>query len=267
MTTKNKINRETLRELYCGEGKNLSEIGKIFGLHLSTVQYHMKKWGIPRRSYRYEPDLTPTPTLSYILGILLGDGGVYHLEYTIILRVTKRIFAENFANALRQIGLNPFVWRSERRKGLAPMFHASAKSKVFYNWYASLSWVQIMSIVRKNKKHMLSFIRGFYESEGSCYWYKRYRILSISNLNSGVMKLIQEMLKKLKFRSRLYKYYRAGRYEYTLRICRQCEVTEFLKVLHPCIKNGTSICRSLEPRERKSGGKKNGTNWRRNGNE
>jgi len=47
-----KLDKETLNRLYWKEQKSLFEIGKIFNLKSATIQYHMRKNSIKRRTFR-----------------------------------------------------------------------------------------------------------------------------------------------------------------------------------------------------------------------
>lgn len=46
-----KFDKKTLQHIYWKEEKSLSEIGKIYNCSGNTIKYHMKKAGIPIRSY------------------------------------------------------------------------------------------------------------------------------------------------------------------------------------------------------------------------
>lgn len=48
----NPSEKENIRKMYWGEEKSLKEIGKVYDCSGNTIGYFMKKYGIPRRSFR-----------------------------------------------------------------------------------------------------------------------------------------------------------------------------------------------------------------------
>lgn len=201
------------------------------------------------------PDLSPTSALSYIIGVILGDGCVYKHEatYKVVLRAKDKIFVESFRHALSEINLNPspitLVWN----EGWA-LFDVAAYSKAFGVWFKGLTLKDIKEIA---DKFPTSFIKGFYESEGSvskCSHIdkrnmKRYTkyCLEFSNSNLELLRLVKSLLAKLKLEMRIngpYRYRRSGyisKYgrepEYHLRTHRKTMIDYFLEMVKPGIRH------------------------------
>lgn len=251
------ITREELERMYWREGESTRTIAKKLGVGHDAVIDLMVKYNIPRRSlsearslafkkkrltptWKY-PDLSNRLALSYIIGVLLGDGHVrYHPEGggLILLCQTKKEFAKSFEDALKKIYLNP-----RTRTQLSDyykdgfIFYTTAHSRPFVDWYLGLSLQDKEKIVGENKNTMKEFIRGFYESEGTNY-IKKTKIkgktylgqgISICSFNEDLLDLVAKLLKKLDFDF--------GRSKRMLRTSRTHQVIRFVKMIKPCIKN------------------------------
>jgi hypothetical protein len=144
----------------------------------------------------YKPRLECSPELSYIVGVMLGDGSCLRgkLAYWINLRVRDREFAEAFRDALIKIDLRPKI--DVYNQDGKPLYFVRAVSKIFCMWWNSLSLDEIREIVLK---YPADFLRGFYDSEGS--WTKDATVMYNNNLS--VIQLVAEALKILGFRYKI----------------------------------------------------------------
>jgi len=100
----------------------------------------------------------------------------------------------------------------------------------------------INNLVKKDKTFIASFIKGFYESEGTCV--KGKNLVRMSNTNRELLNLISGLLLKIGIDSRINgPYTRNGmRYsknfqEYRLNINKQEDSKIFFQLINPCIKN------------------------------
>lgn len=200
-----------------------------------------------------QPNLTPSPTLFYILGALKGDGWIARRWYkkksyqTFIVLYSgigekARIFAESIAQSMREIGLNPRLWMDKKR---SHQHRVIAQSKVFVEWYQNLSLVDIESTLSSSVPMMRAFIRGLYEAEGSitrtnCG--RTYRV-EIATKDEELMRLIHRLLKEHGYNVHFYTREREGFYKVGLRkehrviIFDLVNVKRFLNEMAPCIKN------------------------------
>ena len=194
-------------------------------LHISQA-----KKGRPG-SPKYHPILEPSPTLAYILGVLKGDGCVYHS--VIQLSVADREFAESFAHALSKLGL-PARVIPIRMRG-KEHFRAFVSSIVFAQWYKGLPFAEFETMAQN---HPIDFLRGFYESEG---WFDCRRQAHMANTKEHLLYLCAELLIQLGFNPTLRKYELRkpkGYIYWRLGLHRQKEAETFVRTIKPCIKKG-----------------------------
>lgn len=154
-------------------------------------------------------EIIPSKQLSYVLGVLLGDGTVYKTRrvypkkvsfgYMISLSVRNESFAKKFAKNLSEIfNKEVKVYKCDEKKGRGIFYKVFVSSKQFYNWY---SREKAIKFGIKFPKHFLS---GFYESEGSLGYFtskyknKIYKYKGIRIINSDIelLNIIKNILKQ-----------------------------------------------------------------------
>jgi len=188
---------------------------------------------------KIEPDLTPTPNLSYILGVIEGDSSVFHCDshrYIIAMETTARKFNLSFEKALEAIKLNPNTYEIKSRK----TWRTRANSKAFYDWYNSLDLEKIEEFL-SGRRMKEAFVRGFYESEGNISkpnkWCWRVKM---ECTNKELMKMVHRLLKELDFNFnfglRENRHGRGDRLLYELESAKKDEVSRFMTDIDPCIK-------------------------------
>jgi len=144
----------------------------------------------------YKPDLSPTPELSYVLGVCYGDGSKIcessptqtGRKYRIRLNVRDRSFAEEFARCLSEVIGRDEIPVTERTIGGGGTkgYRARACCKILYQ-FIKKSLQEHKKIVEKNPA---PFIRGFFDSEGSVDS-NRIRVV---NSNRKILKYVRELL-------------------------------------------------------------------------
>ncbi len=248
------VERSELNKLYWINNKNLKQIAKLYGVSDVTVLRWMNKCGVARRdrsaaarlrmsspevrrqlSMKLRKKFTPhpSPTLAYVLGVLLGDGSVYKIRsargshsYHVSLYVKDRIFAEKFAVALTEIGLDPRFYFCKNG-----FFRAEAINGGFYEWYKALSLEQICLLVRGCEDRLVC---GFYESEGSIGVNESRLRIQIGNKHKKLLFMIQNILHNWNIKSWVCK----GTYQdyFVLYIVGNDRVKRFLQIIKPCIR-------------------------------
>jgi len=162
----------------------------------------------PHTHQLIEPSLEPSYELAYVLGVLKGDGSVFKIERgkgsecMVQLRVTNREFAEKFKIGLIKLNLNPRIDLVEGK-----IFRVQAYSKLFYEWYSSLSLDDIEKLISSEESLIKAFLSGFYDSEG----YKtttqsqgyEYTYVAMSNTDRKLMEMIGRLLRKIGFTNKL----------------------------------------------------------------
>ncbi len=247
---KYKISRIMLIKLYNKKYMSTLEIAKRYNCSQWTIWNLMKGYKIKRRSANeyhewkevanlIKPDLSISEDISYILGVILGDGWVYNKKhsYSVNLDSIDRVFCEEFKMALKRIGLNPCLIKKNRK-----VWRTTATSKLFYIWYKSLKTKDIKNIALM---HPIKFVKGFYESEGCLSLYKekkhgyRYYNITIANTQKTLMNLTMKLLNQLNFHPTIHKrnIEPPRKNIWAISIAKQKEVPIFLEIIKPCIKN------------------------------
>jgi intein-encoded DNA endonuclease-like protein len=207
-------------------------------------------WQNNREIYRkLELDLSPSPTLAYILGVLKGDGNVNLFpdrEYRrprIRLKATSLRFVYSFHEALKKIGLNPHLRLAKSKNPKwKDAYESCAYSREFYEWYQRLTLDDIHELIKSNDEMVSQFVRGLYESEGSLVFNKGcFNLRVISNIDFNLVKLVQTLLLSRNFKTTIVKDNSNERkgyktmYHLNLRGGKS-EIKRFLDWIKPCIK-------------------------------
>lgn len=263
-----KPSRDELYKLYWGENKSTIKIARLYRAHTNTVIGWMKKYGMARRDNKAALKLIarpfilhPSPALGYVLGVLLGDGSVYVRKrksgkrtYCVQLHVKDKEFAEKFAVALKEIGLNSSVPHLTSNGS----YQVQAVSKNFYEWYKSLCLEDgspdLGKIRLVIKKFESQFVCGFYESEGSIGFHKSGKLrMRMGNRRGELLSMVQDILKCYGIKSCLCG---PGKRNYfDLVVYGDERVNELLAIIKPCIKTRPRVRCEVSPRAIKEGPK------------
>lgn len=188
-------------------------------------------------------DLTMNENLAYILGVLLGDGYVSYTDkgnYIVGLEVTDKKFADEFIKALNKLGLKT---RCYTRKRMHWKIHycVYSYSKQLYKYVKNIDYNSLYDELTKDINFVTSFLKGFYESEGSDF---KYGKVILFNSNTDLIKFISKLIVFLGFkvsitydkrknvthnRKMLYKLSVLGNHK---------EKLKFINLIKPIIKNG-----------------------------
>lgn len=234
--------KDQLKDLHLIQRLSLVEIGKKYGVSGPSIKYWMNKVGLKNITKINDIDLEPSPTLSYIYGVLHGDGFLYknpaNLHKLIILRATDIPFVRSFESALTIIGIKPMflTLKPEKEHYKIPYEVRGCSSSFHKHWYG-------MSRIERLKfglTYKWDFIRGVYESDGSL----RDKInrneltLTMYKPNFLLLQTIKTVLKKeLNLVSSLKQYTTAyGTRMYYLSLYRRSDIKKFLTWTKPCIK-------------------------------
>jgi len=238
------------RAIHLREEKNCGykRVAKELDISRSTIEKWLSRGAKPR-TYHYVPNLKPSPELSYMVGVLLGDGWVFKsgVRYMLGLEVADKAFSEGFERALMKLGFHvgkQFIRSKNIRE--KDMFVVYASSLFFYDWWQNFksSLVYNLRQLGYNNEFMLAFIRGFYESEGSVSYPNKglHREIRIFNTCLEVSKIVKDFLQELGYHPYFYaqKYREKGIY-YTVGLSRKEETERFFDEVRPCIKTGVRV--------------------------
>lgn len=160
-----------------------------------------------------------SPIMPYVLGVLLGDGCVYRSGKGcyVVLACIDRSFAEEFSNALKQVGHNvnvsgPFSrgWRvfpNGKFSHPRPQYKVLTSSKAIYGWFQQFNpktnpdWLKNLGAYIKTPEKIRLFLKGLYESEGSVADVSKYNKtnklrIHFYNKNMRLLELIYQLLAK-----------------------------------------------------------------------
>jgi intein-encoded DNA endonuclease-like protein len=211
-----KIDCSLLRKLYETEKMSITNIAKRLNTTYYIIWYSLKTCGVKPRTRKegsilankIKPILNVSEDLSYILGVLLGDGSAYYNNGhgRIILTAKDREFIIAFEKALKNIGLNPKLYITERNG--KHYYKIEAYSTIFVDWYKKLTYEKIKEMLSE-KEFVVSFLRGFIDSEGSVFYNKRgnnkYLNVRIHNTNLNLLKFVQNLILELGFHCAILK--------------------------------------------------------------
>jgi len=156
------------------------------------------KLGVKRGDWRTnKPNLTPSPSLSYIIGVVFGDGSPNMVRrksgrtnYNIDLFVTDRDFVDAFNEALHQV--------LGRRYAVTPYgnrYQVRGQSKVLYLLLKDRNLDSLREFI---DPFPCDFVRGFADSEGYAGIYDNHGYnsarIGLDNTNHEVITFIEEVL-------------------------------------------------------------------------
>jgi len=270
------LDKQFLSYAYWVKNKTQREIGQELGLHREIIRRQMQRLNIPKRNRSEaatldakkrlkQPNLMLSATISYIIGVILGDGTIGNKknDYRIGLQTHSAAFNKSFEQALDKIGLNAKTYKYTRVRKVAngafsdciqTYYHTSALSKVFVDWFKSLDLVAISKLA---SEYPSDFLRGFYESEGYfskearrrifrykerfyTYIIKRERI-GVAVTNKLLLDLARELSKQLGFHPTNISIKSSNCHNrktlYQFEISRKGEARRFIREINPVIKN------------------------------
>src|SRR3990167_5275745 len=160
--------RDVLYDLYMKENLSMPEMAKRLGYsHTMNILYWMRKFGIETKETRVQIDLSSETSVAYILGVILGDGNV--CQGKVQLTTVDRPFAEEVGKYLESMGMHTTItYVKKDNPKWRDIYHLAGYATAFEEWYVSLGNSDIEFAVMKNRATRKAFLRGFYESEGSC---------------------------------------------------------------------------------------------------
>lgn len=211
-----------LREQGFGYKKIYKTIKNVYGKRaslgikipsLSTIRNWIKGRSHPRY---YGKELRPSPYFSYSAMAILGDGSISPRNGISFTSKDKE-FADKVAKYLAKVvaeltGKNKVQYYKVSRNG--------KKNKMWRVVTSSLVLASLLRDAKKNPKVLLPYLeqypeeacQAFFDAEGSLSI--KHKIIEASNTNLKLLKVIQQLLKKLGIESRINKWKRKDRYFY-----------------------------------------------------
>ena len=217
------ITKEELEKLYATPMTH-KDIAKIYGFSQSNISLYFKKFGIKSRhgdncihyipkgfiknpSMRYDNithvNTSPSPELSYILGVYFGDATLDHKSRIIQLVVKDKDFCEEFVRCFSDISNKIYTVHP-----YGIYYRATPCSKQFYNFIVGKEVSDFSDIILK---YPCDFIRGFFDSEGGVDIISKYgRRVRFSNTDITLLEYVQSLLLNIGISSKIYREKKIG---------------------------------------------------------
>lgn len=212
--------RPKIKELYT-KGLSSRVIGKKLGISHARVLKILRSENIKRRNNIKSIPNKNYKKLSqeraYLLGVMCGDGCVFSGKvnkekynynlYVVYLAVRDKEFIDEFIRCMEIVyGFTPSLYLQERNKinkKWSDIWVAkTARKEVYldlgpYNFGTKTWRVPNEIMISNNKKIIGSFLKGFYDSEGSVLVGPRSFSITSHSTNLNGLEDIKQLLKKL----------------------------------------------------------------------
>jgi len=212
--------RPKIVELY-NAGLPSRIVAEKIGISHARVLQLLEKEGVNRRTIE-KPIVNPnykvlTPDRAYILGVMCGDGCLFtttaekkcwtYRLYAVNLAVKDLDFAQEFSRCLNSVyGLTIKIGlqkRNDKNPNHSDIWVASTKRKAIFEdlskyKFGTKSWEVPKEIVSSKDARIIgSFLRGFFDSEGSVSFGKRSSMLSVCSTNVSGLETVRTLLLRL----------------------------------------------------------------------
>lgn len=233
-----KFSQQDLEYLHWNQGMSLTDIGKQYGVSPQAIRYWMQKFGIEHRSLKQTVLFESSPALSYVIGVLHGDGFLYRNpasnQHLVILSVIDRPFADAFARALNCLGLRAPIIALPARNNSKPQWKVYATSKEFHELWEKLSPDERLDL---GMEYPADFLRGVYDSEGSVKWHRTTLELAIYSTNIAMQHRIEKALEDHGFAPKWHeRRLESDKLFAQVQLLRSLEIKRFMAWVMPTIK-------------------------------
>ena len=206
--------RESIAKMYM-DGLGIGLIAKITNHSPYTIHYILKEKGVKIRSFRegcrlmglrkrIKPNLERSYHLSYILGVLFGDGWSNTRNRSVFLKNKDPDFVREFCESLRKIGV-PSKVLSYKEKGM--YYFGKGYSAEFAEWCRMIKYrrpLDIDGIMEIVKGYENAFLRGFFRSEGTLLKRPYGTYVYLCQKDPEIVKLVRKILEQANFKTSYY---------------------------------------------------------------
>ena len=206
--------KKELIELYERENKTIGEIGKILGVAESTVFDRMKRLNIsstPERKLSYcnkrndlEIPKKMSNELAEFIGIMLGDGHVGPTQILISIRRQERSYLEYVHRFIKELFGVDSKYIECPERNTYEVYVGSVEIVRFLKDLGLVSnkvqeQVDIPDFILRGEEHGASFLKGFFDTDGSIYKLKFGVQMGFCNRSVPLLRSTREILLKLKY--------------------------------------------------------------------
>lgn len=205
--------RKELYKLYIVQNKTIGEIAGILNLRsYRTVYDRIQRLRIPtcrdkkeHCNNKRDDILLPARSceLSELFGILLGDGSITHFQIWVTLGTKEMAYAKYVLLLMQKVfGGKPKMFI--RKSGHKNVYLGSTLAT---NWLFKeglvrnkvLAQVDVPKWIFKRDDHMSSFLRGFFDTDGSIYRLRYGVQISLTNYSLPLLRSLQKILRTLRY--------------------------------------------------------------------
>jgi len=166
--------------------------------------------------------------LAYIIGIAIGDGNLSNPNKRAIrLRITcdakyKKLI-KNIASAIQKLMPDNKVSIMNRKDNCVDISCYSNKWKKFLGWKAEngpkhKQNISIPKWIKNNKKFTLSCLKGLFETDGSVYFDRKYKMVNFVTIIPKLAEDVMKMITKIGFKANMQLRYEHKNIKHTIRI-------------------------------------------------
>lgn len=208
-----KQKREELVDLYINKNKPIREVADILNLSESGVYDRLIRLNIPSQRSK-KPHVNNKRTdinipnystdLAEFIGVMLGDGNLNPNQVKVILNINEKGYAEYVIRLIENIfNAKPKYFTRNNKKALV-IYLGSVD---IVNWLKDMGLssnkvrdqVDVPTWIFKRKDYLKSFIRGFFDTDGSVYKIKFGVQISFKNRSLDLLKSIRKILLSLDY--------------------------------------------------------------------
>jgi len=235
-----KTKRRELQRLYVKENKTISEIARVLKLGESSVYDRLVRLSIPtlrsekhgfnnRRADVVIPQRY-SEELAEFIGIMLGDGHLAPTQVTVALGKKERSYIEYISRLIQHLfNVRPRIFTSKKNNYI-----------VYFGSTDVVRWLQKMGLVSNKvksqvdapgwifdkKQYLRSFLRGFFDTDGSVYKLRFGVQVSFTNRSLPILRSLQKTLK-------LLGYSPSAISKYCIYLTKRSQVRRFFQEIQP----------------------------------
>lgn len=213
-TSERKAYRFSLSKLYTKENKTIKEIGLLLGVSEKTIYKRLQILEIPinpqlKSGYRnirkdFNIPKCRSEELAEFFGIMLGDGKLSPFQVIVTLGNKEKSYAEHVCELFNKLfNVKPKI--GIRKQGYIDVYLSSVvlsrwlqKEGLVFNKVKNQ--VGVPKWIIANRKYCESFLRGFFDTDGSIYKLKYGIQISFTNYSFPILESLQTMLFKLEYK-------------------------------------------------------------------
>lgn len=232
--------RKELINLYVVQNKTIGEIAPMLGLKESSVFDRMQRLGIKtnkqlKTRYLNKRNDVVIPKrsskLAEFFGAMFGDGHVSRYQTSVTLGTKELEYVEHVQSMMQDLFAVPATISVKKRSGYRDVYIGSTQitswllnQGLVHNKVAAQ--VDIPQWIYSRPSYMKSFMRGFFDTDGSVYKLRFGTQISLTNKSMPLLKSLRKILIKLEYKPSEVSSYRVY-------LTRKADLNRFFREIRP----------------------------------